>query len=78
MSVVSYRLRVIKKGKLMNKTKELAQALADNWVQNYTLSGRIAFQKNEEKKEAIFAEAIALGIRDDVYQLANKIMNGEV
>ncbi len=62
----------------MNKTKELAQALADNWVQNYTLSGRIAFQKNEEKKEAIFAEAIALGIRDDVYQLANKIMNGEV
>jgi len=61
----------------MNKTKELAQALADNWVQNYTLSGRIAFQKNEEKKEAIFAEAIALGIRDNVYKLASKIMNGE-
>ncbi len=77
MSVVSYRLRVIKKGKLMNKTKELAQALADNWVQNYTLSGRMAFIKNEAEKKVIMDEAIALGIREDVYNMANAIMKGE-
>jgi hypothetical protein len=61
----------------MNKTQELAKALAENWVQNYTLSGRMAFIKNEEEKKAIFSEAEALGIRDDVYSLANAIMKGE-
>ena len=61
----------------MNKTQELAERLAKNWTQNYTLSGRLAFLKNEEEKDAIFTEAIALGIRDDVYNLANKIMKGE-
>ena len=61
----------------MNKTQELAKALAENWVQNYTLSGRMAFIKNEEEKKAIFSEAEALGIGDDVYSLANAIMKGE-
>ncbi len=61
----------------MNKTKELAQALANNWVQNYTLSGRMAFIKNEAEKKVIMDEAIALGIREDVYNMANAIMKGE-
>jgi len=61
----------------MNKTQELAKALADNWVQNYTLSGRMAFIKNEEEKKIIMDEAEALGIREDVYNMANAIMKGE-
>ena len=55
----------------------LAKELKDNWVRNYTLSGRIAFLENEKKKDAIFAKAEELGIRDEVYSLANKMMNGE-
>jgi hypothetical protein len=62
----------------MKKTQELADKLAKNWIQNYTLSGRLAFIKNEEEREAIFTEAVRLGIRDDVYELASKIMKGEV
>lgn len=61
----------------MNKTQELAKALADNWVQNYTLSGRLAFIKNEEEKKVIMDEAESLGIRSEVYALANAIMKGE-
>jgi hypothetical protein len=61
----------------MNKTQELAEKLRDNWIHNYTLSGRMAFLKNEEEKWAILDEAEALGIRDDVYALANSIMKGE-
>jgi hypothetical protein len=76
--VVSDRIRNIKKGKLMeNKIQELAQSLKDNWIQNYTLSGRLAFQKCEAEKWAILGEAESLGIRDEVYTLANKIMKGE-
>lgn len=55
----------------------LAKELKDNWVRNYTLSGRLAFLENEKKKDAIFAKAEELGIRDEVYSLANKMMNGE-
>jgi hypothetical protein len=61
----------------MNKTQELAKALAENWVQNYTLSGRLAFIKNEAEKWEIITEADTLGIRDEVYTLANSIMKGE-
>jgi hypothetical protein len=61
----------------MNKIEELAKALAQNWVQNYTLSGRMAFIKNEEEKKVIMDEAETLGIRDEVYTLANSIMKGE-
>jgi len=55
----------------------LAKELSDNWIRNYTLSGRIAFLENEKKKQQILAQAEELGLRDDVMELANKMMNGE-
>jgi hypothetical protein len=61
----------------MEKKIELAKALANNWVANYTLSGRMAFLANEKKLEAICHEAKSLGIYDDVYDLANKVMKGQ-
>ena len=63
----------------MNEKKmELAKALAENWVRNFTLSGRMAFIANEKAKDVILAEATALGIREDVYDLANDILHGRV
>jgi hypothetical protein len=69
----------------MNKTEELlemattqlANELVENWKKNLTLSGYLAFVENEKEKETIFAWAEELGISDDVYKLASKIMNGE-
>ena len=60
-----------------NKIQELAKALKNNWIENYTLFGREAFQKCEAEKNAIFDEAEALGVRSDVYALATKMMHGE-
>ena len=60
-----------------NKIQELAEALKENWIWNYTLSGSAQFKKCEAEKKAIMDEARALGIRDEVYALAVKIMHGE-
>ena len=60
-----------------NKIQELAKALKDNWIWNYTLSGSAQFKKCEAQKWAILDEAEALGIRSEVYALAVKVMNGE-
>ena len=60
-----------------NKIQELAEALKENWVWNYTLSGRVAFQKCEAEKRAIINEAETLGVWTEVYMLANKLMHGE-
>ena len=60
-----------------NKTQELAKALQDNWIWNYTLSGSVQFKKCEAQKWAILDEAESLGIRSEVYTLATKMMNGE-
>lgn len=57
-------------------TRELAEKLAKNWVQGYTLSGRMAFIANEKEREAILEVATSLGKRDAVYHLANEILHG--
>jgi hypothetical protein len=61
-----------------NKVNELAKELANNWVANYTLSGRTAFLANEKAKNVIVAKAEELGVYDEVYTVANQIMRGEV
>jgi hypothetical protein len=60
-----------------NKIQELAKEITKVWIQNYTLSGRLAFIENEKKRVTLFDEAESLGIRSEVYTLANKMMNGE-
>lgn len=57
-------------------TRELAEKLAKNWVQGYTLSGRMAFIENEKEREAILQVAESLGKRSAVYSLANEILHG--
>jgi hypothetical protein len=59
------------------KIQELAEALKDNWIENYTLSGREAFRKCEAEKRVIIDEAETLGVWTEVYMLANKLMHGE-
>lgn len=57
-------------------TTQLANALVENWRKNMTLSGRLAFIENENKKKAILDQAEELGVRQDVLELANKILHG--
>lgn len=54
----------------------LANELVQNWRKNLTLSGRLAFIENENKKKAILDQAEEFGIRQDVMELANKIFHG--
>ena len=61
----------------MNNIEELAKELKENWKKNYTLSGRLAFIENENKKNVIITKAKELGIRDEVYKRANEMMEGK-
>lgn len=58
--------------------EELAKELKENWVRNLTLSGRIAFLENENKRKEILAQAEELGIRSEVMALANDMFHGRV
>ena len=53
----------------------LAKELSDAWVSNLSNSGN--FDKAEARRLTALAKAEELGIRDDVYSLANKMMRGE-
>lgn len=55
----------------------LAQELASNWVDNYTLTGATLFLENEAKKKAIIDDAIFYGIYENVYARANDILHGD-
>lgn len=58
-------------------TRELAERLAKNWVDGYTLSGRTAFIANEKERQAILDEATLLGSRQSVYAMASEIIQGK-
>ena len=58
-------------------TRELAERLAKNWVDGYTLSGRTAFIANEKERQAILDEATLLGNRQTVYAMAIEIIQGK-
>ena len=53
----------------------LAKEVRDTWVS--LLSSSSNFEKKEARLDTAFAKAEELGIRSEVYALANKMMKGE-
>jgi hypothetical protein len=53
----------------------LAKELSEAWTLNLSNAGN--FDQAEARRLTALAKAEELGIRSDVYTLANKMMNGE-
>lgn len=56
--------------------EQMSLELANAWIESMTLSGRLAFERNEARRSAIIARAESLNVWPEVYRRANEIMNG--